>query len=237
MSRLGAVILGLCLAVLAEGPARAAITYDWTFTVQALSDGFQGPPDYLGRTLGSGTLTTAATAVRETYDDGFGDTYAARTYAVTGIDGTLAGAPITGLAPQGGAMAVITTNGPFAFTADNRLQVLSTPYGDDYVLSPGGVLVLDLASAVDAGGLTTYAGDRLSTPGLQLSLQADPFFGGFVDTQRGNEWQGALTLTPVGAPPAAGVPEPAAWAELIVGSGMLGAVLRLRRRRRARPAA
>ena len=233
MSRFGALILGVCLAVMSEGQASAAITYDWTFTVQALSDGFQGPPDYLGQTLGSGTLTTASTHVSEPYDDGFGDTYAAETYAVTDIQGTLAGARITGLAPHGAPMDVVTTDGAFSFVADNRLQVLAMPYGADYLVSPAGVLVLNLASAVDAGTLTTYAGDVLSMTGLQLSLQADPFFGGFVDTQRGNEWQGVLTLTPVASPPLSGVPEPAAWADLIVGAGAVGAVLRMRRRRRA----
>ena len=214
MSRFGALILGLCLAVLSEGPASAAITYDWTFTVQALSDGFQGPPDYLGQTLGSGTLTTSSSHVSDLYDDGFGDTYAAETYAVTDIQGTLAGARITGLAPNGAPMDVVTTDGAFSFVADNRLQVLATPYGADHVVSPAGVLVVNLASAVDAGTLTTYAGAVLATPGRQLSLQADPVFGSFVDTQRGNEWQGALTLTPV-----SGVAEPTAWAELIVGAG------------------
>lgn len=220
--------IGLAVAAIAVlgGSAASAATYNWTFTVDALSDGFDGPPAYMNQVLGSGTLTLS-----DSYTAGtccFGDTAPARVYAVTGITGTFAGSAITGLAPEGATMPVATVVGWSSFTANNELDVVP---GQGWALSPNGSLLVSVSPGVDAGTVNRFDHQTLSVDGGLLALNADNFmWGGFVDTQRGNEWQGSMSLSisPVGAP------EPAAWVELMLGAGLSGLALRRRRSALAR---
>lgn len=165
-----ATLLTGALVALASASAHAE-TFDWMFRVDSLSDGFSGPPSFLGQQLGSGTLTTSATSFDTQYDDGFGDVTPAKGFTVTSITGNLAGATITGL----GTSANWQSDNTLAFVPDQG-----------WVLGPNGVLVVNTDRKVDGAA--------------QLYLSADNFaFGGFVDTANGNEWQGSLTLTPVPA--------------------------------------
>lgn len=159
-------------------------TYDWMFTVESVSDGFSGPPTYLGQVLGSGTLTTSNTPTASTFVDLNSNATPAQSYNVTSVTGTLAGAQITGLG--------VSDN----WSGDNTLQIVP---GQGWVLAPSGTVVVNTNQPVDGAS--------------QLYLNADNFiFGGFVDTANGNEWQGEMTLTPVPAAQTAAaqpVPEPA----------------------------
>lgn len=160
------------LGITTASSALAAQTYDWTFSVQAVSDGFSGPPTYIDQVLGSGTFSTSDTGVATTYDDGFGDVMAAKRFTITDFMGTIAGTTITGLGTSS------------TWTSDNALEFVE---GQGWVLAPTGVVVLNTAKAVDGA--------------RQVYLSADNFsFGGFVDTAHGNEWQGVFSITPVPAP-------------------------------------
>jgi hypothetical protein len=215
-----ALAAGLALAA---APA-AAGTYAWQLDVWGLSSGFNGPATYLGQTLGSGTFTTSRSFTRVALDTGFGFTVPARLHDITSFTGTIAGAAITGLVPTGGSMDYATVVGMGSFTADNTLAIMG---GGGARLAPAGVLALKLGSPVDAGTVQTYWGQVLSVPGNRLSLFNDDF-GAFVQTQRSNEWQGSLSIGSLS------VPEPDAWAQLIIGLALAGLTFR---RRRAAPGA
>jgi hypothetical protein len=212
------------------GSAAQSATYDWSMTVTADGDGFSLPSSmsYIGQVIGSGHLyteNTFRTDVVDQYLADYGSLPPLQTYTVTGIDGTLAGVAISGL-----AVPPITGAGNFTpdvgYTPQNVLQVVhglgSDGTGTGFVLGGDGSLIVQLAGGAKVDG------------GYQLALAADNFyFGATLDTVNGNEWQGDLTLTPdpssvSGQGTPASAPEPAAWMTLLVGLGSVGTALRRR---------
>jgi hypothetical protein len=197
MLRLVILVVTLILGLRAE-----AATYDWEFRVEALSDGFAGPPSFMGEDgkniLGSGALITSDTGVKGNFGGSGGDDqedgYPATSYKVTGITGTLAGHSITGLLPDGSTMTYVSEDGSGGFTADNTLAVVKLEEGETYALGPAGGLVVVLDKPLDEGE-ATLGRSPPDGEGNKILLSSDPFFGAFADTQKGNEWQGSLRIT------------------------------------------
>lgn len=187
------VALGWAAMLGLASPA-AAQTYDWSFTVQSVSDGFSGPPTYLNEQIGTGSFTIASSGVATTYQDGMGNSAAAEAYAITSFTGTLAGADITGLGTSG------------QWASDNTLEIVP---GQGWVLAPSGTVVLNTAKPVDGAS--------------QLYLSADNFqFGGFIDTANGNEWQGSFDIKIAPAPLPAGGSTAAGAVALLASLGSRG---------------
>ncbi len=135
-------------------------------------------------------------------------------------------APITS---AGGAFEQIGWSGTISFTqAAGTVNVLTATFTDavfTVTSGPGGTQSGSLVVSGNCGSVLCYTSDWLSVADLKFNNFALSFSGISGYTAAGGNFRAAGSGTFAGAP----IPEPATWALMIAGFGLVGAAARRRR--------
>ena len=210
----GLMIAAAAACVFATTPAQAAVTF---FTTQS--------------NFSAATINPHATETFETAPRG-GNTWYPYGYTGNGF--------------------VVVANNYYTFTVDPQISGSGMWYdwgsGDSLMYGPGGTATfyftrpvtafsIDLATFLSDAGTVTVAGNGFSTTIKTANNPTRTFFGltsdvglsSFTLTANGGAWGLADNFTIASVAPVAAVPEPATWAMMLVGFGLIGAAARRRK--------
>jgi len=173
-------------------------------------------------------ITVAAMAL------GLSATWAASADAAGLLDGSVTAtnyspdlSTVSGTPGSGPTTGIVDTNGfDFAFTADTITY--TDGYTGDYTsVGPGGFNGFVLTFT----GVPTISGVSLDPSSLQVPTDLYSTANQvFIEFNGGSQVAGQTSLIDVSFSPTGTVPEPAAWAMMLLGVGLIGARARLTRR-------
>ena len=147
---------------------------------------------------------------------------------VNSANGTLNGTLISGT-NYTATSGTINTFGPVAgLNQNNGGSLIPNPAAPGDTASPSGFFIYNNTLLANQNPLLNFSGLLFSVGGQEVNIYYDAGLGSYtLYGQNGLSASGAFALTQV--PDAPAVPEPATWAMMLMGFGMIGFAARNRR--------